>query len=120
MVNCFGPTFYPVWCTVRRGIFLKQGESFTAAHVRDHSRAMIGFVQKCNWLCCNIGCHIGFHRNFSKVGNIDILFIFVRLLTTQSKWTFTKRFTLCTPHRKYPMLLQQSQKMRFVGSNIQV
>jgi len=31
--------------------------SFIAAHVRDHSTAMICLVQKCNWLCCNVGCH---------------------------------------------------------------
>jgi len=30
----------------------------TAAHVRDHSAAMICSVQKCNWLCCNVGCHV--------------------------------------------------------------
>ena len=29
-------------------------ESFTAVRVRDHSAAMICFVQKCNWSCCNL------------------------------------------------------------------
>ena len=24
----------------------------------DHSTAMICFVQKCNWLCCNVCCHV--------------------------------------------------------------
>jgi len=33
-------------------------ESFTVAHVRDHSTAMICFVQKCNWLCCNVDRHV--------------------------------------------------------------
>ena len=31
-------------------------ESFTAAHVRDYSTAIICFVQKSHWHCCNIGC----------------------------------------------------------------
>ena len=30
-------------------------------------------------------------------GNVDILLIIFRLLTTQCKWTFTKRFTFSTP-----------------------
>ena len=34
-------------------------EDITAAHVRDHSTAIISFVQKCNWFfCCNVGCHV--------------------------------------------------------------
>ena len=46
------------------GVLLKRlfswnNESFTVAHVRDHSAAMICFVQKCNWLCYNIGCQHG-------------------------------------------------------------
>jgi len=32
--------------------------SVAAAHVRDHSIAIIGSVQKCIWLCCNVGCHV--------------------------------------------------------------
>jgi len=45
------------------GILLKRlfscnSESITAAHVRDHSTAMICFAQKCNWLCFNVGCHV--------------------------------------------------------------
>jgi len=34
----------------------------------------------------------------------------------QCTWTFTKRFILSIPQRKCPMLRQQSQKLRFVGS----
>jgi len=46
-----------------RGILLEtlfscDSESTTAAHVRDHSTVMICSVQKCNWLCCNVGCQI--------------------------------------------------------------
>jgi len=26
--------------------------------MRNHSTAMICFVQKCNWLCSNAGCHV--------------------------------------------------------------
>jgi len=36
---------YPVWFTVRKPTVLKQW-SLTAAHVRDHSTAVICFVQK--------------------------------------------------------------------------
>ena len=32
--------------------------SITAAHVRDYSTAMICLVEKCNWLSCNVGCHV--------------------------------------------------------------
>jgi len=47
MFNCFRPTFYPVWYTVKR-LFSCNSESITTAHVRDHSTAMIFSVQKCN------------------------------------------------------------------------
>jgi len=46
-----------VWHTVRK-FFSGNSESITAAHVRDHSAAMICSVQKCNWLWCNVGCHV--------------------------------------------------------------
>jgi len=44
------------------GILLKRlfscnSGSITAVHVRDHSTAMICSVRKCNWICCNVGCH---------------------------------------------------------------
>jgi len=39
-------------------LFSCNSESITAAHVRDHSTAMIFSVQKCNWLCCNASCHV--------------------------------------------------------------
>jgi len=29
----------------------------TAAHVRDRRTIMVCSVQKCSWLCCNVGCH---------------------------------------------------------------
>jgi len=35
-------------------LFSCKSESITAAHVRDHSTAMICSLQKCNWLCCNV------------------------------------------------------------------
>jgi len=48
---------------ILRGILLESffscnSESITAAHVRDHSTAMICSEQKCNWFCCNVGCHV--------------------------------------------------------------
>jgi len=39
-------------------LFTCNNESITAAHVRDHSTAMICSVQKCNWLSCNVGYHV--------------------------------------------------------------
>jgi len=36
-------------------LFSCNSEGITAAHVRDHSTARICSVQKCNWLCCNVG-----------------------------------------------------------------
>jgi len=46
-------------------LFSCNSESITAAHVRDHSTAMICSVQNCNWLCCNVGCHI--FRNRQRI-----------------------------------------------------
>jgi len=43
-------------------LFSCDNESITAAHVRDHSRAIFFSVQKRNWLCCNVGCHIFTNR----------------------------------------------------------
>jgi len=37
-------------------LFSWNSETFTA--VGDHSKAMICFMQKCNWFCCNVGRHI--------------------------------------------------------------
>jgi len=37
---------------------------FAAAHLRDQSKAMIFFVENCNWICCNVGCHV--FRNSAK------------------------------------------------------
>jgi len=39
-------------------LFSCNSEIVAAAHVRDHSTAMICSVQKCNWLCCNVSCHV--------------------------------------------------------------
>jgi len=39
-------------------LFSCNSGSITAAHVRDDSTAMICFVQKCNWLCFIVGCHV--------------------------------------------------------------
>jgi len=64
MFNCFCPTVYPVSYAVRKFISCKS-ESITAVHVRDHSAAMIYSVQKCNWLCCNVGCHV--FRNRQRI-----------------------------------------------------
>jgi len=58
-----------------------------------------------------------FAEIFTRGGNLGILLILFRLLTMQCKLTFTKRFTFCSPQTKCPILRQQSQKLRFVGSN---
>jgi len=39
-------------------LFSCKSESITAAHVRDHSTAIICSMLKCNWLRCNVGCHL--------------------------------------------------------------
>ena len=46
-------------------LFPYNSESITAAHVRDHSTAKICSVQKRNWLCCNVGCHV--FRNRQRI-----------------------------------------------------
>jgi len=46
-------------------LFSCNNESITAAHVRGNSSAMIYPVQKCNWLCCNVGCHV--FRNRQRI-----------------------------------------------------
>ena len=45
-------------------LFSCNSGSITAAHVRDHSTTMVCSVQKCNWLCCNVGCHVFRNRQF--------------------------------------------------------
>jgi len=64
MFNCFCPTF-PLCGILSEKLFSCNSESITAAHVRDHSTAMICSVQKCTWLCCNDGCHI--FRNTQRI-----------------------------------------------------
>jgi len=39
-------------------LFSCNSESITAAHARDHSTVLICSVKKCNWLCCNVVCHV--------------------------------------------------------------
>jgi len=46
---------------------------------------------------------MGGGRHFSRGDNVDILLIILRLRTLQCKWTFTKRFRVSTPQRKFPM-----------------
>jgi len=46
-------------------LFSCNSESITAAHVTDHSTAMICSVRKCNWLCCNVGCQV--FRNRQRI-----------------------------------------------------
>ena len=61
---------------------------------------------------------MGLHRNFPRglTSTFWLLSCF-RLLTMQCKSTFTRCLTLSLPQRKYPVLRQQSQTLRFVGSN---
>ena len=42
-------------------------------------------------------------QKFFQGGNVNILLIIFRLLTLQCKWTFTKRFSVSTPQRKFPV-----------------
>jgi len=44
-------------------LFSCSGESITAAHVWDHNAAIICSVQKCNWFCCNVHCHVFRNRH---------------------------------------------------------
>jgi len=49
-----GPPNWEVWSAADTAL----SESIIAAHVKGHSTAMICSAQKCNWLCCNVGCHV--------------------------------------------------------------
>ena len=49
---------FTLCCILLERLFSCSIKSITAAHVRDHSTAMICFVQKCNWLCCNVSCDV--------------------------------------------------------------
>jgi len=64
MFNYFCPTFSLVWYTVRKR-FSCNSESITGAPVRDHNTSMMYFVQKFNWLCCNVSCHV--FRNRQRI-----------------------------------------------------
>jgi len=54
-------------------LFSCNSESITAAHVRDHSTVMICSVQKRNWRCCNVGCHI--FRNRQRIILMMLMYI---------------------------------------------
>jgi len=56
---------FPLCGMLLERLFSCNSESITAVHVRDHSTAMICSVQKCNWLCCNVGCHV--FRNRQRI-----------------------------------------------------
>jgi len=56
---------FPLCGMLLERLFSCNSESITAAHVRDHSTAMICSVQKCYWLCCNVGCHV--FRNRQRI-----------------------------------------------------
>jgi len=57
--------YFTLCCILLERLFSCKGESITAAHVRDHSTAMVCSVQKCKWLCCNVGCHV--FRNRQRI-----------------------------------------------------
>ena len=65
---------------------------------------------------------MGVRRNFSRGCNVNILLIFVRLLTMQCKRKFTKRFTFSPRlrHKENAPCYDNSHKRRFVGSHSQV
>jgi len=67
-------------------LFSCNSESITAAHVRDHSTAIICFVQKFNGLCFNIGCHV--FRNRQHI-------IFMMLVQGFSTGDFSTRGEFC-------------------------
>ena len=52
------PTPQPWCCILLERLFSSNSNSIIATHARDHSTAMICSVQKCNWLCCSVGCHV--------------------------------------------------------------
>jgi len=54
VIKSFCPIFYLTLCGILlQRLFSCNSESITTAHT-----AMICSVQKCNWLCCNVGCHV--------------------------------------------------------------
>ena len=59
---------------------------------------------------------MGVRRNFSRVGNVDILFILFSLLTMQCKWTLTKRFASFYTIKKEPHVTAAVTKMRFLAA----
>jgi len=59
---CSNRWLYPV-----RKVIVLNNKSLTAARVKDHSTAMICFIQKCNCLCCNVGCHVNLKMQIYNV-----------------------------------------------------
>jgi len=53
---------FPLCVILLERLFSCDTESITSAHVRDHSTAMICSVEKCNWLCCNVGYHVFLYK----------------------------------------------------------
>jgi len=49
---------FPLCGILSERLFSCNSEIITAAHVRDHSTAMICSMQKCSWLCSNVGCYV--------------------------------------------------------------
>ena len=47
--------------------FSWSNKSLTPARVIDHSAAMICFVQKCDRLCYDVGCHVNLKIQISSV-----------------------------------------------------
>ena len=56
---------FPLCGVLLENLFSCKSESITAAHVREHSKAMICSMQKCYLLCCNVGCHV--FRNRQRI-----------------------------------------------------
>jgi len=67
-------------------LFSCYSESITAAHVRDHSTAMICSVQKCNWRCCNVGYQVfrtdSIYSNDASAYNVRKLYFQANLCET--------------------------------------
>jgi len=57
-------------------------------------------------------------KNFSRVGNVDILVVHFRLLTTQMQIDVHITLYLCNTTKKMTHISATVPKMRFVGSNV--
>jgi len=56
---------FTLCCILSERLLSCNSRSITVAHVRVYSTAKICFVQKCNGLCCNVGCHV--FRNRQRI-----------------------------------------------------